>query len=305
MSIERRKARSLIMKIIIRMLHESYDDLSFSDGSESNCQKLRQNLEDNNKKYKKRRGTVTKRKEIAGVPVEVAASTGCRNNDVIVFIHGGSYILGIAFHHRMYAETLAAKSGKPVIMIDYALAPEHPFPAGLDDCEKVYTAVREQRPDSRITLVGDSAGGGLCLSLLLRLKSKGIKLPDNMILHSPVIDLSDTIDRSINDDINTDFIVKKGSGASLADLYVGSGDTKDPEVSPYFGDYSGFPPTFITCDIRESLYADSITIDRKLEEAGVPVKTIEMDGAFHTYGTVGDKTIETRKITREIIDFIK
>lgn len=304
MSIERRRSHSVMMKLITRMLRENYEGVSFNDASESNWDKLRENQAENEKKHKKKRGTVTKRKQIAGVPVEVTAAVGCRNNDLIIYIHGGSYILGIAFHHRMYAETLAVRSGMPVIMADYSLAPDHPYPAGLDDCEKVYTALRDQRQDSRIILAGDSAGGGLCLSLVMRLKSKGVKLPDRLILHSPVIDLSDTLDRSINDDINTDFIVKKGTGSEITELYVGGSDPKNYEISPYFGDFSDFPPTFITCEIHESLYADSVTVDKKLEEAGVPVKTIEMDGAFHTYGTVGDKTIETRKITREIIDFI-
>ncbi|MBQ9460588.1 MAG: alpha/beta hydrolase fold domain-containing protein, partial [Clostridia bacterium] len=170
---------------------------------------------------------------------------------------------------------------------------------------KVYKAIREQRPDKRITLAGDSAGAGLCVSLTMRLKEMGEKLPDCLILHSPVIDLSGEIDRSINDDINDDFIIKKGTRESVDRLYVGDADPKNVEISPYFGDYHGFPPTFITCELHESLYADSVWLDSELEDAGVPVRTIEMDGAFHTYGTLGFLTIETARINRDIIKLIK
>lgn len=306
MSVEKRKARSLFMRLVVKKVRSMFENFSFGgDMDNFNWDDLRLNMEESDQKRRKRSGTVTKRKEIAGVSVDVTAAVGSANDDVIIYLHGGAFVLGIASYQRMYAEFLAAKTCEPVIMVDYALAPEHPYPAGIDDCFKVYKAIREQRPDKRITLAGDSAGAGLCVSLTMRLKEMGEKLPDCLILHSPVIDLSGEIDRSINDDINDDFIIKKGTRESVDRLYVGDADPKNVEISPYFGDYHGFPPTFITCELHESLYADSVWLDSELEDAGVPVRTIEMDGAFHTYGTLGFLTIETARINRDIIKLIK
>ena len=305
MAVEKRKARSLMMKLIYKKTEQMFRDFSFGGGMENtNWAEIRSNMEEREKKRHKKNCTVTKRKEIAGVPVDIVAAVGSKNDDVIIYLHGGAFVLGIASYQRMYAEFLASRTGRPVVMVDYSLAPEHPYPAGLDDCYMVYKAIREQRPDKRITLAGDSAGAGLCVSLTMRLKMRGEQLPDFLVLHSPVVDLSDSLDRSINEDINNDFIVKRGAGNTLNTLYIGDADPKNVELSPYTGDFHGFPPTYISCELHESLYADAIWLDSELEEVGVPVRTIEMDGAFHTYGTLGYLTLETARINREIISRI-
>ena len=283
-----------------------FENFSFSGDMEKfDWDSVRLNMDEKEQKRRKRSGTVTKSKEIAGVPVDVIAALGSENDDVIIYLHGGAFVLGVASYQKMYAEFLAAKTCEPVVMVKYSLAPEHPYPAGLDDCYNVYKAIREQRPDKRITLAGDSAGAGLCVSLTMRLKERGERLPDCLVLHSPVIDLSGELDRTINEDINNDFIVKRGAGSTIDALYIGDADPKNFEISPYFGDCQGFPPTFITCELHESLYADSMWLDSALEEAGVPVRTIEMDGAFHTFGTLGFLTKETACINRDILKLIK
>ena len=105
-------------------------------------------------------------KEIGAVPVEITAAVGIRNEEVIIYLHRGAFVLGIAFYHRKYAEALYSHTGSIVVMPEYSLAPKHPFPAALDDCEEVYMAFRKQHPDSRIILAGDSAGGGLSFGTL-------------------------------------------------------------------------------------------------------------------------------------------
>ena len=305
MAVIKRKAKTILMRFIVKKVRQGFSEMSFGEGENGDgLQKLREEMAQRESGRRRKKGVVTRKKEISGVPVELTASVGKRNNDIIIYLHGGAFVLGIAFYHRKYAEALSSHTGSMILMPEYSLAPEHPFPAALDDCEKVYMAVREQHPESRIILAGDSAGGGLCLALTLRLRSKGEKLPCCLILHSPVTDLSGEIDRSVNDDINNDVIIKKGTGKAVNSAYTGNADPKNEEVSPRYGDVSGFPPAFITCETHETLYADSLELDARLEKAGVCVKTIEMDGAYHTFGTLGDLTIETRRITREIADFI-
>lgn len=306
MAIEKRKAVSLLMKLIVKSVRNSFSELSFSDrGEDFDWQLIRDKMDEKEKSRKRKKGTAMLRKEISGVPAEITASTGAVNRDFILYLHGGAFVLGIAFYHRKYAEALACHTGRIVVMPDYSLAPENKFPAALDECERLYHSLRKQHLESNIVLAGDSAGGGLCVSLTMRLKEKGEKLPQALVLHSPVIDLSGKLDHSINDDINNDFLIKPGTGNTVNKAYIGDADPAITDISPYYGDFGGFPPVFITCETRETLYADSVELDRRLEQAGVTVRTIELDGGYHTYGTLGDLTIETRHITKEIADFIE
>ena len=152
--------------------------------------------------------------------------------------------------------------------------------------------------------MGLSAGGNLAVALTLRLKAKKIKMPSMVVLHSPVIDLSGEIDRSINADINNDMIVKYTGKKQSFGIYVGDADAKQYDISPYYGDFNGFPPTFITCESHETLFADAVALDGLIERVGIRVKTVELDGAFHAYGALGERTPETKTILNECVNFI-
>ncbi len=305
MSIEKRKARSLKMKLAVRGVQKIFSRIPSGEKlTDSELSELREKISGGGIPKKQRRGVLTKKKGFGGVLVEVTAALGERTGDTILYLHGGAFVFGIAPYQRRYAETLAMRTGCSVVMVDYSLSPENKFPKALDECESVFGSIRNLAPDGKIILAGDSAGAGLCLSLVLRLKAKGKELPASVILHSPYIDLSGALDRTINDDINNDFIIKKGLKNTVNEIYLGTADPTDYEISPYYGDFSGFPPTFITCEEHESLYADSIELDSLLEKAGTEVKTIVFDGAFHTFGTLGDTTPETKRLTNEIKSFI-
>lgn len=304
MAIENRKARSLMMKLITMKVRQIFTGLMGGDADIESMDRSRRKIDSMELQRRKRKGTVMRKKTLGGVPVEVTAGVGCKTDDLILYLHGGAFTLGIFSQHRRYAEALTLYAHCPVIMPDYALAPENPFPSGLDDCYKVYQYLRASHRGSRIIVMGDSAGANYALSLTLRLKANGEELPDRLVLHDPVIDLSGKLDHSINESINNDFMVTLSMGEFLQKTYIQDSDPTNYEISPIYGDLSGFPPTFITCESHETLYADSLELDRMLEAVSVPVKTIVLDGSFHTYATLGDATIETKKITKDIIDFI-
>ena len=305
MSIELRKAKSLKMKTILLAVKKLFAKMSM--GNEMNLdslQKARKFLEKSENARKKNHNIIFSKKEFDGVPVEVTKPKEKKSDNIIIFLHGGAFVLKMFPYERAYVETLAEKLGCTVYAVEYSVSPENKYPVALDECEKVYKKLTEEYPMSKICVIGLSAGGDLAVALTLRLKEKKSRLPSCIVLHSPVIDLSGQIDRSINADINNDIIVKYTGKKNSFAIYVGDADPTKYDISPYYGNFSGFPPTFITCESHETLLADSVTIDSLLEKSNVSVKTIQLDGAFHAYAALGERTPETKAILNESIDFI-
>lgn len=220
---------------------------------------------------------------------------------VIMYIHGGGFVTGSAAAKKNYCSTLAKLSGFRVFSPEYALAPEYKFPAGFDDCCKAFEWITETYPDAKVSLVGESAGGNLCLAVGLKYKDSG-KIA-NVSVHSPIVDFTGVIDRSINE--KKDFIVKEECTAPLRRMYVGEGDVNNPYISPILGDYTNFPPLFITCDANETLYADSMELYKKCEALGVDVSLIEISGSFHAFGVTGTSAPEASDILDKNIEFMK
>ena len=291
MSVEIRKADSVMMKLIVKAVKKKYNTIEFGGMDMEGLNNARNILGGEKKKF-------------GGVPVEVSNPLHGKNSDTIIYIHGGAFVFGIFPHHRKYAEALASKTGCNVVMVDYSLSPENKYPKALDECERVYKYVKRRTPNGKIILAGDSAGGGMCLSLTMRLHSKGIDKPICLILHSPFTDLSGALDRTVNQSVNDDFIIKKGLKGSVNKSYAGSADPSSCDISPFTGDYSILPPVFVTCSSTETLYADSLDLNERLEKCGGSVKMIVFEGGFHTCGTLGDMTIETKSVTNEIAEFV-
>ena len=235
-----------------------------------------------------------------GVRAYLAECDNPDDSNVIVYIHGGGFVLGSAAAGKGYCATLAKYSGYRVVDIDYRLAPEHPFPAGFTDCLKAYGAVTRMYPDSKITLVGESAGGNLITALALHVDRSRISC---VLANSPVVDFTSSLDRTEHE--IDDYIVKVEALGPIDRMYIAGHDAKDPRISPIYGDFTDFPATFITCDSNESLYADSKALYQKLIEKGVDTEWVEMKGAFHAFANMGTQTPETQKILEEHIAFMK
>lgn len=248
----------------------------------------------------KEKGVKFPKVRTANCRFEIVTPDEISNDDIICYIHGGGFVSGSASSSRGYCSMLAAYSGSRVVSIDYSLAPEKPFPKGFNDCCATVEEIQNRYPKAKIALVGESAGANLCIAVALKMKKTIIS---SVTVHSPFIDFTGQLDR-IEHEIN-DFTVKEGCLKPLNEIYVGNNAADNPFISPYYGDFTDFPPAFITCDYNETLFADSIWLYRKLQEMNIEVRMIQMKGAFHAFATTGTQAPETKQILLENIEFIK
>lgn len=206
-----------------------------------------------------------------------------RPDAVILHLHGGGYIAGSAFIYRRFAAHTARAARLPVFLPDYALAPEHPFPAGLEDAMTAFTWLQKQGFDpSRIVLVGDSAGGGLALSLLLKLRETGAAMPGAVALVSPWTDLtvSSPSYQSLRD---ADPVISQHRLRVAGRHYAGSRNPADPMLSPLFADLKGLPPMLIQVGSDEMMLDDSVLFAERARAAGVAVSLQVWAGMWHVF----------------------
>lgn len=249
----------------------------------------------------KEKGVKYKKIKLGNKKALVSEYGEATDKNIIMYIHGGGFVSGSASASKGYSSMLAKYSGCKVIAVNYSLAPENAFPKGFDDCYNAFCEIANLYPNAKIAFVGESAGANLCLALAL--KVKGTNKISCVIVHSPFVDFTGSLDRTEHE--IDDFTVKEGCLKPLNEIYVAENIAKNPYISPIFGDYNGFPPTFITCDYNETLYADAKALYEKCVQNDVPVEMIEMKGAFHAFATIGTKTPETKQILEDNIAFMK
>jgi monoterpene epsilon-lactone hydrolase len=206
---------------------------------------------------------------VVGVPGEWAeAPHGKLAAMTLLYLHGGAYIACSARTHRPITGGFAARRIR-VFAPDYRLAPEHPFPAALDDGVSAYQALLETGTDpARLAIGGDSAGGGLALAILLAAKENGLPMPARCVLFSPWTDLAAT-GGSLRENNGRDPMINGDRIGEGAALYLSGTDPRHPLVSPLYGDLAGLPPLLIHVGEREVLRDDSVRLDAKAREAGV------------------------------------
>ena len=216
--------------------------------------------------------------EIAGRPAAWSEAPGADPTRVLLFLHGGGYCSGSLRSHRTMAAWIARSAGMRVLALDYRLAPEYPFPAGLEDAQAAFRALAAQGlAPERIAVGGDSAGGGMSLALALGLKASGEALPGCLWLASPWVDLALT-GASLEGKDAVDPLLHRGYLDELAAAYVGAGDRRAPLVSPLYAraaDLAGLPPVLIQVGSSETLLDDAVRMAGALGGAGVPV-TLEV-----------------------------
>lgn len=242
--------------------------------------------------------------EIAGVPSEWLTPIGCASEMVIVHFHGGGYVSGSAELHRMLTGHLATVTRSRVLAPNYRLAPEHPFPAALDDALAVYRQLVDGGHDPRsIVLSGDSAGGGLILATVMSLRDAGEALPGAIVCMSPWADLacdSETCETLAEAEALLTVPVLR----SWAAEYAGSFSLDDALLSPVNGDFSGFPPLLVQVGGDEILLDDARTVARKAEAAGVTVRLSVWDGLWHVWQVLGSLVPENERSFAEIAEFL-
>ena len=221
---------------------------------------------------------------------------------VLLYLHGGGYTTGSPRTHRALVAHLAAAAGRPAFTPAYRLAPEHPFPAAVDDAEAAYRALLSRgfrAPD--IAVAGDSAGGGLAVSLALRLRARGVALPACLALVSPWTDLT-LADPSTRDD-RREVLLRTAWLEQCAADYAGA-DRSRPEVSPAFADLRGLPPVTIHVGASELLRADADRLADALGRDGVPVDVRHLDGMWHVWHLHAGLVAAPTRAVRELGGFI-
>lgn len=204
---------------------------------------------------------------LGGVPGEWVVPTGGHDERVVLYLHGGAYCVGSPRTHRAITGHLALRSGARVFAADYRMAPEHPFPAAVEDAASACMGLLDAGvPAGRIVLAGDSAGGGLSVAAALRLRDLGRTRPAALVLFSPWADLTDRPPAPAP--AGETMLTREMINESAA-RYLGGRDPRDPLASPVFGDLSGLPPALIQVGTDELLLGDSEGLQARFRESGV------------------------------------
>jgi len=228
------------------------------------------------------------------------------NDRVILQLHGGGYIGPIKNRYRDFAVLYSkALRGGSVLTIDYRVAPEHPFPAALEDAFDAYEwLLQKGYHDEQIFLAGDSAGGGLALALCHYRKDKRKSLPNGLILMSPWTDLTGS-GESYTTNFHRDPLFGNTEDSMIKNLdYVGNDDPKNPYISPLFGDFSGFPPMLIQVGSYEMLLSDSKEVTKKVKEEHGKVRLSIYEGMFHVFQMAGSLLPEAKEAWKEIVQYL-
>src|SRR5215468_606522 len=228
------------------------------------------------------RGTTVAEQVIGGVHAEVVSSQGASSQPTVMHFHGGGYCVGSARTARSWAAQLAARLGCRVVLPEYRLAPEYPYPAALEDARAVMTALSSQAKPGPIVVSGDSAGGGLALALILRMRDEGHELPAGCILLSPWLDLGRDR-RAIPDLVRRDVLLTPDWLDACARAYAGPSGYAARPVSPLRAAHSGLPPLLIQAGAEELLAPDAGLLAASASAAGVDVTYTKWPRMWHDF----------------------
>jgi acetyl esterase/lipase len=239
---------------------------------------------------------------VNGVPGEWIEAPGA-DPGTILYLHGGAYTLGSINTHRELVARLSRSTGMRALAIDYRLAPEHPYPAAMEDSVKAYRWLLAQGiGPAQMVIAGDSAGGGLTLATLLSLRDAGEPLPAGAVCISPWTDLACTGD-CMRDKAKLDKILSPEGLSRSAKFYAGEHDLRTPLISPLYADLTGLPPLLIQVGTDEILLDDAIRVAQKAKDRGVDVTLEVWEEMFHVFQIV-PFLAESKKALEHIGDFV-
>lgn len=215
-------------------------------------------------------GTRYARDELGGVPVQWAMARGVRREvgPLVLHLHGGGYVFGSSGTHRAMLARLSQLTGTPACLPDYRLAPEHVFPAALEDALAVYRAVQDW--PGGVVIGGDSAGGGLALALVAEVIRTGGQRPLGVFAMSPLTDMTYS-GESVRRNAGADVMLPASRVAETAEMYLAGADAEDPRASPLFADFTGGPPVWLCVGDTEILLDDTRRMAAHLRSQGVEV----------------------------------
>jgi epsilon-lactone hydrolase len=225
----------------------------------------------------------TTRSLLGDVPVTYIDVAGASDSSILFYLHGGAYAIGSAELSVGLASDLARRSGMRAVSVDYRLAPENPYPAGLDDAVAAYTALLTDRSAGQIAIAGESAGAGLAVATLLTLKDAGLALPAAAFLMSPWVDLTLSGDSIVGKASVDPALTADALRRRAADYTAPNTDPMDGLVSPIFGDLHGLPPVLIQAGSHEILLDDAVRLAARAAAADVPVRLEITPGVPHVF----------------------
>ena len=222
--------------------------------------------------------------DIEGIGAEwISVNRAHMKKYIILHCHGGGYSTGSSLYARTLTSKLAASTSMDVLCFDYRLAPEHPYPAAVEDAMKVWNYLMLLGYGARdVILTGDSAGGNLALALSLRLKAEGRLLPRGLVLMSPWTDLTSS-GESFTEKADLDPVLNREYIDRMIEAYAPGRDLEDPMISPLFGSFEGFPPTYIQVGENEILFSDAGRLYQALMRDSVSVKMDVYPGMWHVF----------------------
>jgi acetyl esterase/lipase len=250
------------------------------------------------------KGVVFEKAEHNGINLEWAIPSNLKNLGVVLYFHGGGYVSGSIKTHRALVGRIAKASKTKCLSVDYRLAPEHPFPAAVDDAVEVYHwLIKQGFAPSKIVLAGDSAGGGLTISTLLRLRDENAPKPAAGICLSPWLDLEVT-GESATHLADKDLMVPAAGLKAFGLLYATTANICNPYASPIFADLAGLPPLYIQVSDYEVLFDDTTRFEKKAKAAGVIVKVEIWNKMSHVWQAYAPLLPEALRAIKKLGEYI-
>ena len=251
------------------------------------------------------KGTSVRPVDEAGVRGEWILAPEARQDRAVLYVHGGGFMIGSAAVYRHLVSRLARASGCPVLSLDYRLAPEHPYPAALEDVLRAWRWLTSGTLEaSRVGLAGDSAGGNLVLSLLMRLNGSSQPLPAAVAVMAPWTDLTVSGD-SVRTNRRADPLLPAELLRPVADAYLQGADAEAADASPLFGDFTGFPSMIIHVGSTEILLDDALRLQRAAQGAGVDSRLTNWPGLPHVFQLYSPFVPEGRRSLDELGAFLR
>lgn len=240
---------------------------------------------------------------LAGVAVTTVRPARADSDGVLVYLHGGAYVVGIGEPHWWLLSRLCHETGRTGVMVDYRLAPEHPYPAALDDALAVVGTLAEQHGAEKVVVVGDSAGGGLAVATAMKRRDEGQPLPGKLGLLSPWLDLT-MANPAIAALEKKDRVLARRGLLEAGEQYAGGSDPKGPYLSPLYGEPADLPPTLLQVGGLELFLPDCRAYRQKTAAQNGSLSYREYPKLFHVWPLLFPLLPEGEEAVREMVRFI-
>jgi acetyl esterase/lipase len=280
-------------------------ELGDYDDSQGTIEGFRRSLERLTDNFSFEGAASFERVNAGGVPAEWVSAEGSAADRAVLYLHGGGYIIGSVRTHRVLMAGLSKASGARVLGLEYRLAPEHPFPAPVEDAVAAYRWLLAEGYDAaNIAVAGDSAGGGLTVSVMVQLRYLGLPMPGAAVCFSPWVDL-EGVGESMDTNAEIDPMVQQEGLAFMAQLYLDGCDPRAPLAAPLYADLRGLPPALIQVGSAETLLDDSTRLAENARAAGGDVELDVWEDMIHVWHLFAPMLPEGREALAQAGEFIQ